>query len=167
MSAFRELIETLESMLQLYRALYSIAVKKKDQIIHNRIEELNVSQSQETKLLKQLAEFDPIARSAMIKVQREQGIRPKLKITLTEIGKMIYNPADRQELAALREAISQVLGNLRASNELNQQLLQQAMEYNNFTLDVMFGAPDEEVVYKKPTLQPQGQKRPGRFDVRR
>ncbi|MHA6481285.1 flagellar protein FlgN [Paenibacillus sp. strain BS8-2] len=166
-SAFRELIETLDNMLQLYKALGSIARKKKDQIIHNKIDELNVSQSQESKLLKQLAEFEPIARAAMIKLQREQGVRPKLKITLTEIGKMTYNPSDRQELSSIREEMNEVLKGLRANNELNQQLLQQAMEYNSFALDVMFGAPDEEVVYKKPTLQPQGTKRPGMFDVRR
>jgi flagellar biosynthesis/type III secretory pathway chaperone len=166
-SAFRELIETLENMLQLYKALYGVALKKKDQIIHNKIDELNVSQSQESKLLKQLAEFEPIARVAMVKLQREQGVRPKLKITLTEIGKMTYNPADRKELSGLREAMGSVLNDLRTSNELNQQLLQQAMEYNSFSLDVLFGAPDEEVVYKKPTMQPQGLKRPGMFDVRR
>jgi flagellar biosynthesis/type III secretory pathway chaperone len=165
-SAFRELIETLGSMLELYKALNSIAIRKKDQIIHNNIQELTASQLQESKLLKLLAECEPNARSAMIKVQRDLGVRPKLKITLTEIGKMIYNPSDRQELTRYREELDQVLTDLRSRNGLNQQLLQQAMEYNEFSLDVMFGAPDEEVVYKKPTLQPQSQRRTGKFDIR-
>jgi len=79
---------------------------------------------------------------------------------------MIYNPSDRQELTRYREELDQVLTDLRSRNGLNQQLLQQAMEYNEFSLDVMFGAPDEEVVYKKPTLQPQSQRRTGKFDIR-
>lgn len=167
MTAFRELIETLESMLQLYKALNGIALSKKDQLIQSRIDELTASVAQESRLIKQIAELEPIARSAAVKLQRELGLRPKLKITLTELGKMVFHSNDKLQLARLQEELAAVTDQLRNSNEFNQRLLRQSMEYVDFSLDVMYGAPDEEVTYKKPTLQPQGQKRSGLFDIRR
>lgn len=166
-TAFRELIETLEDMLLLYKALIGISLSKKDCIIQNRIEELTAAVAQESKLLKRVTELEPIARSTAVKLQREFGVRPKAKIRLTELGKMIFNPSDKQELIKLHGELSVAADNLRKYNELNQQLLQQAMEYVDFTLDVMFGAPDDEVTYKKPALQSQAPKRSGLFDIRR
>ncbi len=163
--AFRELVDTLESMLQIYNTLYHISTQKKEHIIHNQITELTTCMSQETKLLKLITEYEATVRSASVRLQRELGVRPKLKITLSEIGKMVFNPNDKQELTKLQGELVTVVDKLKKANELNQQLLQQSIEYVGFSLDVMYGAPDEEVVYKKPTLQPQGQKRTGLFDT--
>ncbi len=166
LSAFRELIETLESMLHIYKALGVIALEKKDHIIQNRVTELTSCTAKETKLLKEISELDAAVRSASIRLQRDLGFRPKIKMTLTELGKLVFQADEKQELAALQTELAEAADRLRKANELNQQLLQQSIEFVSFSLDVMYGAPDEEVVYKKPTLQPQGQKRNGLFDTR-
>lgn len=164
--AFRELVQTLESMLLIYNTLLKIALQKKDHIIQNEITELTACNSQESKLLKLISEHEATVRSASIRLQRELGVRPKLKITLSEIVKMVFNPNDKQELTKLQSDLALAVDQLKKANELNQQLLQQSIEFVGFSLDVMYGVPDEEVVYKKPTTQVSSQKRTGIFDTR-
>src|SRR5690606_25996773 len=128
-----------------YKALLKIALQKKDHIVQNEITDLTACISQESKLLKLISEHETTVRSVSVRLQRELGVRPKLKITLSEIGKMVFNPNDKQELAKLQSELALVVDQLKKANELNQQLLQQSIEFVGFSLDVMYGAPDEEV----------------------
>lgn len=164
--AFRELVQTLKSMQQMYEALHQLAEKKKNYIIKNEVSELTACLSQESKLLKSLTEHETTVRSATTRLQRDMGLRPKLKITISEIVKLIFNPNDKQELMKLQANITAATEKLRKANELNQQLIQQSLEFVGFSLDVIYGEPEEEVVYKKPTMAPGGVKRAGQFDTR-
>ncbi|MFX3631592.1 MAG: flagellar protein FlgN [Candidatus Pristimantibacillus sp.] len=164
--AFRELVQSLEEMLMLYQTLYELGLKKKDQIIKNEMNEMTASLSKESKLLKLMNENENARRAIVIQIQRDLGFRPRLHVTLSDISKMVTNPDDKQEITKLQQELNVVVTNLRKLNELNQQLIQQSIEFVEFSLDTMFGAPDEEVVYKNPALQPQGSKRTGLFDTR-
>ena len=164
--AFRELVQTLESMQHMYETLHQLAEKKKVHIMKNEVSELTACLSQESKLLKSLTEHEAAVRSAATRLQRDMGLRPKLKITISEIVKLIFNPNDKQELMKLQADIATTTDKLRRANELNQQLIQQSLEFVGFSLDVIYGEPEEEVVYKKPTTAPGGVKRTGQFDTR-
>ncbi len=164
--AVRELVHTLESMQQMYEALRTIAQQKKDHIMKNEIQDLTACMAQETKLLKSLTEHEAAVKSASTRIQRDLGLRPKLKIALSEIIKLISNPTDKQELMRLQAGIVNNADLLRKENELNQQLILQSLDYVNFSLDVMYGEPEEEVVYKKPNITPDSVKRSAQFDTR-
>lgn len=164
--AFRELVQTLESMQHMYEELHQLAEKKKNFIIKNEVSELTACLSQESKLLKSLAEHETKVRSAATRLQREMGLRPKLKIAISEIVKLIFNPNEKQELMKLQAGIAAAADKVRKANDHNQQLVVQSLEFVNFSLDVMYGEPEEEAVYKKPTTAPGTVKRTGLFDSR-
>jgi len=164
--AFQELVKSLEELLDLHISLHELALQKKEHIIHNKMDELNSVVLKETKLIKEVSNNEQLRQALVVQLQRDLGYRPRLNIKLTEVIKAVTNPDDKQTLIRLQSELSTAINNLRQLNELNQQLLMQSMDYVNFSLDAMLGAPDEEATYKKPSIQPQAVKRTGLFDTR-
>ncbi|MCR8660501.1 flagellar protein FlgN [Paenibacillus endoradicis] len=165
-SAFQLLISHLRQLLLIYRALFTLADEKKRAIIENNIELINALTMKETKALKPVPELESSIRAQLTKLQRDLGFRPKLKMTLSEMSKMLVIPEEKQELADVQVAIADISTKLSKANELNQQLIQQSLEYVHFSLDVLCGPPDDEVTYKRPTVNPDVQKRTGIYDTR-
>lgn len=165
-SAFQLLISQLRQLLLIYRALFTLADEKKRAIIENNIELINVLTMKETKALKPVPELEAVIRAQLTKLQRDLGFRPKLKMTLSEMTKMLVIPEEKQELADIQVAIADISTKLSKANQLNQQLIQQSLEYVHFSLDVLCGPPDEEVTYKRPTMNTDVQKRTGIYDTR-
>lgn len=165
-SAFQLLISQLRQLLLIYRALFTLADEKKGAIIRNEIEVINVVTMKETKALKPVPELEASIRSQLTKLQRDLGFRPKLKMTLSEMSQMLIVPEEKQELAEAQAELADISVKLSKANELNQQLIQQSLEYVHFSLDVLCGPPDDEVTYKRPTLNTDIQKRTGIYDTR-
>lgn len=165
-SAFQLLISQLRQLLLIYRALFTLADEKKRAIIHNEIEIINALTMKETKALKPIPALETEIRNQLTKLQRDLGFRPKLKMTLSEMTKMLVVPEEKQELADIQAALGDISIKLSKANELNQQLIQQSLEYVNFSLDVLCGPPDDEVTYKRPTVNADIQKRSGIYDTR-
>lgn len=165
-SAFQLLISQLRQLLLIYRALFTLADEKKRAIIENNIELINALTMKETKALKPVPELEAVIRAQLTKLQRDLGFRPKLKMTLSEMTKMLVIPEEKQELADIQVAIADISTKLSKANQLNQQLIQQSLEYVHFSLDVLCGPPDEEVTYKRPTMNTDVQKRTGIYDTR-
>lgn len=165
-SAFQLLISQLRQLLLIYRALFTLADEKKRAIIENNIELINALTMKETKALKPVPELEAVIRTQLTKLQRDLGFRPKLKMTLSEMTKMLVIPEEKQELADIQVAIADISTKLSKANQLNQQLIQQSLEYVHFSLDVLCGPPDEEVTYKRPTMNTDVQKRTGIYDTR-
>jgi len=165
-TAFQLLISQLRQLLLIYRALFTLADEKKRAIIHNEIDIINALTMKETKALKPLPELETAIRNQLTKLQRDLGFRPKLKMTLSELSKMLIIPEEKQELAELQVAIEDISTKLSKTNELNQQLILQSLEYVHFSLDVLCGPPDDEVTYKRPAVNTDIQKRAGIYDTR-
>lgn len=165
-STFSLLIGQLKQLLLIYRALFTLADEKKQAIIQNHIELINMITMKETKAMKPVPELESSTRSLLTKLQRELGFRPKLKMTLSEMVQLLTDPQQKLELSQLQADLAQVSDKLKLANEHNQQLIQLSLEYVNFSLDVMCGPPEDEVTYKRPTLSNDVQKRTGIYDRR-
>jgi len=166
-STFQKLMDHLMQMLITYEQLLSLAQEKKVSIIHNRIEEVNSATMKESKLIKPIPELETALRGYMTSIQREFGFRPKLTLTLSELVKLITNPEEKLLLIDTQKKLANVTAELQRVNELNQQLIQQALEYVNFSLDVLCGPEEEEVTYQRPSYQQQQpKKRTGIYDTK-
>lgn len=163
-SAFQLLLTQLRQLLLMYRALFTLADEKKGAIIKNNIEAINAITMKESKALKPMPELEASIRSQLTKLQRDLGFRPKLKMTLSEMVKMLVDPVEKQELAELQAELESITTKLAQANEHNQQLIQLSLEYVHFSLDVICGPPDDEVTYKRPTMQTDVQRRTGMYD---
>lgn len=165
-TSFEQLIFHLKQLIFIYRALFTLADHKKQAIIKDDIDEVNKLTMQETKALKPVPELEAGVRQLITQLQRDLGFRPKLKMTVSELITMLVDPEQKQELTVLQNDIIAVSEKLKRANELNQQLIQQSLQYVNFSLDLLVGPEDEEFTYKRPTLQPENQRRTGIYDTR-
>lgn len=164
MMSFRTLADTLISMKHMYESLYDIAMQKQQAIKSNEITALTAFATHETKLVRTLEEHEANFKAEAIAFQREKGLRPKLKIVLTDLIKIVSHPDEKQELIELQQQIDDVTRRLQAENELNQMLIQQSLDFVNVTLDAVLGDEEEEYTYKKPTMNAEANKRRGMID---
>ena len=165
-SAFQLMMSQLRQLLLIYRALFTLSDEKKRAIINNEIEQINALTMKETKALKPVPELEAGILTQLTRLQRDLGFRPKLKMTLSEMTKMLVVPEEKQELTDIQAALGDISIKLSKANELNQQLIQQSLEYVHFSLDVLCGPPDDEVTYKRPTVNTDIQRRAGIYDSR-
>jgi len=163
---FRQLFDQLMNLLAIYKELVLVAGDKKESIIHNRIEEVNIATMKETKLIKPIPELETSIRGNMTKLQRELGFRPKLKMTLTELTQLLTNPAEKQLITHAQQQLEHFSLELKRANELNQQLVQQSLQYVHFSLDVLCGPEEDEMTYKKPTMKQEPVKRTGIYNAK-
>ena len=165
-TTFQQLVQQLKQLLLIYRALFTFADEKKNAIIKNDIESINMITMKETKALKPVPELEASSRSLMTKLQRELGFRPKLKMTLSELVQLVIDPKQKQELAELQNDLAHMSEQLKKANEHNQQLIQLSLEYVHFSLDAICGPPEDEVTYKRPSPGTDVQRRTGLYDTR-
>lgn len=163
-SSLQQLIYLLNKIILTYRALFTIADQKREAIIANQIEEVNKLSLQETKMLKPVPDMEKEVRQMLTAIQRELGFRPKLKMSLTELIKLLVDPEQKKTLTEVSEELVSISSKLKSVNELNYQLIQQSLEYVNFSLDVLVGPEEEEYTYKKPQQPLEQVKRSNLYD---
>jgi len=165
-TTFQQLVQQLQQLLLIYRALFTFADEKKSAIIENNVETINMITMKETKALKPVPELEASTRTLMTKLQRELGFRPKLKMSLSEMVQLLIDPNQKQELAQLQNDLAHMSERLKQVNEHNQQLIQLSLEYVHFSLDAICGPPEDEVTYKRPSPSTDVQRRTGIYDTR-
>jgi FlgN protein. len=163
--SFRELLASLEQLHAQYARLLELGAAKKDQVIQNRLNELMATTAKESRIIKQIVESERACRQWMKQFQQDMGVRPKLRITLSEIERMVFSVEERQQLAAIRQKLADVTESLKRVNEINQQLIRQSVSFVEFSLDLLADAP-EEVTYKNPALDQGKRQWNGMFDTR-
>lgn len=165
-TTFQQLVQQLQQLLLIYRALFTFADEKKNAIVQNNVESINMITMKETKALKPVPELEASTRNLMTKLQRELGFRPKLKMTLSEMVQLLIDPKHKQELAELQDDLTHMSERLKQANEHNQQLIQLSLEYVHFSLDAICGPEEDEVTYKRPSPSTDVQRRTGIYDTR-
>jgi len=163
-SSLQLLLSLLQKIILTYRALLTVADQKKAAIIANLIDEVNKLSIQESKLMKPIPDMEKEVRKLLTSIQRELGFRPKLKMDLSELVTLIIEPEQKQQLTEVSQELTSVSNKLKAANELNYQLIQQSLEYVNFSLDVLVGPEEEEYTYKRPVQQQDTIKRSNLYD---
>ena len=163
-SSLTLLISVLKKIILTYRALFTIADQKKAAIIANAIDEVNKFSIQETKMLKPLPEMEKEVRQLLTAIQRDLGFRPKMKMSLDELITLLVDPEQKTLLKETSDELVSISNKLKVANELNYQLVQQSIEYVNFSLDVLVGPEEEEYTYKRPMQQQEQSKRSGIYD---
>lgn len=154
MAALEKLIENLRQIQQMYAELVDIGEQKKDAIVQNRLNDMSQLVARESKLLKQLAALEQERIHAVSAYQTELGISPNAGSSLAALIRMTVKSEDKQRLDQYRKAILQLADNLKKINETNQMLVRHALDFVGYTLDLLSGGPENDVVYQAPAQQP-------------
>lgn len=152
MGSDRDMIQTLkgilETLLELHEQLTLLARAKKDAVMANDLGKLTEITSKESRLLKQIHETEERRIQAAQAILHQIGLPGHA--TLQELIRGLTSEADKRSLRELAERLGSVVKELKRSNDLNMTLIQQAKDFNDFSLDLLTGGNEADYIYGNP-----------------
>ncbi|HZH62647.1 MAG TPA: flagellar protein FlgN [Metabacillus sp.] len=131
MSAEEKLFDCLRKIVKLQKSLYQIALKKTDILKADDVEALGQLMKEEIKHIKAIEIIDK--EREQLQSQLSSG-----EMTISELlqSSLIKN---KEGLQNLQLKLVEQTQKLKELNELNQQLLQQSLNFINLNLDILLG----------------------------
>lgn len=156
------LIQTLERELQENSQLLDLAHKKREIITSGQSKELTPINLLEQNCIKNIIEQEKLREVCIIQLQKNLGIG-----SITNINTVIesIDQEKAKELKDLASKLKNVLSQLKEINDLNQNLLDFALEYIEVNKNLMFGAK-EPLIYNKKTDDKNSNQGSNNFDAK-
>ncbi|GAB2721199.1 flagellar protein FlgN [Paenibacillus thermoaerophilus] len=161
----QEVVELLRGMTEAHVQLAECGRRKRDAIVQNDVDTVSQCMNQETRLLNRVAEMEQARLKAIGRFLSKLGMIPTPGFTLTQLIQLAYRAEEKNALREAQQELSAALRELKAVNDLNQQLVKQSLEFIQLSLDVIAGPPAEEATYHHP-VQGHGFQRQGLFDTK-
>jgi flagellar biosynthesis/type III secretory pathway chaperone len=137
MNASQRLLGLLKEEMAIYEILLELATKKTDIIIHGKIKELDETVQMERNFIKKLVELEEKRESTLKEMGKGEGV------TISEVIKSL--PLEEaMEFNNVKERLSAVLKELEQRNDLNMALIEQALEYVNYSIKAISEALEED-----------------------
>ncbi|CAM3693098.1 flagellar protein FlgN [Cohnella lubricantis] len=159
------IIETLRSQAGLYEQLLAAEREKTEALIHNKVDQLNAIVQKERKLAKQAEELEQLRIEETQGFFAAQGLHGFVG-QMSDLARAVHNPDDKGAILSLQDRLSELLGELKRTNEQNQLLTRQALDFIRFSVDLMVENPNEGLVYEHPMNQSNKRYGSGLFDSR-
>lgn len=134
------IVTTLEKLATLHDYLYELTVRKADIVKNNSLEDLQVLTIEEKKFTKAIYQLEQ---------QRAALSGDKTVLELAEEA----NEAERETLLQLRERLTNTIQNIHQQNELNQQLLNQSLQFITVTLNTLTQEPGAGTYEKSANIK--------------
>ncbi|TRY24497.1 MULTISPECIES: flagellar protein FlgN [Brevibacillus] len=149
MTKWHELYELLDNLIQLHKALYTLAVQKKDVLIKGNVDELVAITKQEQKLIKAVGSAEEARQAVVAHLFASLGFT-RDNGTISDLIKLTTSAEEKMRLTTYRDELMRIVSELRDANELNQQLLEQSLSFVNMTLNLITDAPEDDYIYGNP-----------------
>ncbi|ADL69673.1 FlgN family protein [Thermoanaerobacterium thermosaccharolyticum DSM 571] len=130
MPDINDLFDVLDGEMLLYKDLLDISTKKTDVIIHGKIQELDNMTKVEGSIICRLSKLEE-EREKILSGYDDTG-----EITISELCKMLPED-DSKKLKKIQKEFESLLKALNDRNELNKSLLQQSIEYVNYSIGLI------------------------------
>lgn len=133
------LIVIMNKMFKLHKSLYELTVKKTD-----------IVKKGDTAALDQLLKDEQAHVAAINKLEQERLVVSNAIVpaaSLQEIAEA--NPSEKDKLLQIKEDLVGVISDIKARNELNQQLIHQSLQFINFSKSLVM-PQEKEINYRPP-----------------
>lgn len=134
------LLHVLNEELKIYNELLSLSRNKTDIIIKGKVTELDTMVKREQELIVELGGLESQREAAVDKIAQQLNINPS-EITMSELVNRL-EPVQAQELRKYQLNLTGILGELKELNDTNSKLIKNSLEFINFSINIMAGAPD-------------------------
>lgn len=158
-----KLIEILEHEAGIYEDILRLSKNKTQFIVDGKVPELESMVKTEQALIVQMRELEEAREKAVEAISEELSAGPETLTVSQIIGAAEGERADR--LKACQEAMKKKLEELRGTNELNSRLLQNSLEYIDFSINLIAAADAVGNNYGDRG-QADGSKKKNFFDVK-
>ncbi|MEK5140709.1 flagellar protein FlgN [Paenibacillus sp. FSL M7-0134] len=159
------LIDVLEQLREAHEQLITLGNQKKEALISNKVDQLILVMNQESKMSKLIDQLEEQRISSAYKFLQGRGIKSKLNLTISELSRLVFDLQDKQRLLSIQARLSETLNELKQLNELNRQLIEQALSYIDFSVETMSYYEEFETTYHRPD-EKNSTIRSGLFDTR-
>lgn len=160
------LLDTMQKLQEAHEALLELAREKTEVIVCNNVDQLNSIVNKESKWIRVIAETNQQRIQFIGSYLISRGYNPNPNITVGDLIKIIFKVEEKQALSQAQQKLVATMKQLKEENAINQQLIEQSLAFINYTVDLVLGAPDDDVVYQNPNQQSYGAKRVGMFDTK-
>ncbi|SHI38555.1 flagellar protein FlgN [Lutispora thermophila] len=145
-----KIILSLEKENNVYKELLSISKKKKDVIIDNKIDELDSIIKMEGNLVLEISKLEDEREKAVDELAKELGCDGKE----LSISYLCSKLEDRRvvDLKKIADNIGKTLSELKEINDLNGKLIEQSLEYVNFSINLVADIMEEQGSFRGNSL---------------
>lgn len=159
-----KLIETMQKEYEAYQDILKIAKNKTEVVVEGKINELKSLTNAEQVLVLQLGKLEGTRESIVEEIAKLLGENPD-ELTISGLLKHVTGrfAAGLQEY---QKKMTDVVKELRNVNSLNQRLIQDALEYINFSVNLFSNLRGEANVYGSDG-KPAKSKKKNFFDVKK
>ncbi|WP_438348843.1 flagellar protein FlgN [Paenibacillus sp. FA6] len=164
--ALERLISILENLDVEHQKLIESGELKKHAIIANEMEQIISLLNKESKIVKRIEELEEERSTSANLFLKEKGIKSNLALNLKELSRLVFEPEDKARFQKVQLHLNETLNKLKVLNDINQQLIQQAISYVDFSIELLKIYPEQEAFYQHPSDKTHGLSRPGVFDTR-
>lgn len=134
-----DLVDTLEQQCVLYEELLLIAKEKRKVIINNDVELLKQMTSAEIVITNKTQKLEKKRMESVSDIALVLGKSEK-DLTIYKIVDLVNTEEDKANISAVATRIRKVIDELKIENDNNGALIQSALEYIDFNLNVVRSA---------------------------
>jgi flagellar biosynthesis/type III secretory pathway chaperone len=160
------ILQTLDRQIDVHRALLTLSRQKRDAIVHNRIDELNRITGNENKLIKLAEELEAARIEAVNAYMRSKQLYVTAAITVSTLIRFVVRLEDKEALTQRQQELVRLIEELRRENDLNRQLIEQSLDFIQYSLDLLVVTDDQEAVYRNPSQSVSSAARSALFDTK-
>ncbi len=146
------LIKVLDYENRLYRQLFSISESKSDIIINGEIESLQATIADEQRLAADLNKLTEAREQIVGQIGKKTGKAVKDVIVTDIISELPEEQA--KKLSAVKDKLKDTISKLKAQNALNKKLLQNALDYVDFSLALLTESVPQTTQYDRKGYEP-------------
>ncbi|TYP50913.1 flagellar protein FlgN [Thermosediminibacter litoriperuensis] len=134
-----ELIKNIKKQVEIYKELLGLSQKKTDILVMGDVKTLGEITDLEQELIVRLGRIEDERMKIVAGIAGEE-------ITVSRLAEKL--PEDiKLELERISGELKEVLSKLRDRNEINEKLIRRALEYINYSLEIMAGAGKQSTGY--------------------
>lgn len=134
---FEELFQAMAAERDACSRLLELGKGKKEQLIHNRVNELNATVRAEAEAVKKLKAAAKRRQQALQGIAAEMGLREETGFN--EVLALLSREK-REEALRFKASFKEIVEELSALNALNQKLIETQIQYTEFSLAMFTGA---------------------------
>lgn len=129
------LLEVMEQELRIYSAILKLSTGKTDIIVAGKMDELNETVKIEQTLLVQVGKLEQQRQEIVDKITENLNL-DRDNINISTLLQYI-DDRQKRKIQDYQRLITDVMNKLKDSNDLNNKLIKRALEYVDFSINVM------------------------------
>lgn len=151
------LIKVFKYENMLYSQILEEADNKTEVIVKGDVDSLQVSVGKEQKTIKELNKLQAAREQIVAQIAKKAEKKPE-ELTITYLLSIL--PEEKaKKLSSISDKLKETIGELRIKNELNQKLLKNAIDYVNFSLNLLTQPTPQATQYGRKGRETQSKTR--------